>query len=657
MAEADEVGQTETDDGRSLTIDGRYVIDLDQKLPDFVNCPAYHVKDTVSPTAELLALAPAALLPPHAGAAVIAKIRAPNLLPVRSFSDATGSLWILCDAPSGNPLSEGGTWTETSVLERVIVPIASILHAYNEAGVTHRAIRPDNVFDSGGRSAVCLGPAITAPPAYFQPDRFEPLTSALCEPAGRGSGSIVDDIFALGALAAWLLGGCTPYRDDVPGGLLEERFQKGSFAVLAGHLPLSQDVAPLLAAMLSDDPAARPSPRDLLHAADHKGYVVRRSSVATAPIMLGAVRIKTARALAWYAARYRKEFASLLVRGVIERWMSYELGMPQAAARLALLARDATLAEDGTLASSATLMEIISVIDPAMPLCWGEIWFWPDAIGQLLTTALAGKSTASVDPTTAVFELIRTGRLDKFALVTTVPAQAAACAVVQKAARQVSIENLSDLDRLPYVLNPYLPCLSPRCQNDRLIATWALLQWLNAGEDTEISGTTALLDRQMTTFMAIAALRSRLVETFSDLAISKNSWALDLAFLAKLQHLYMTGPLKGIGRKLLPHLTPELKRWRSRSTRTARGEQLAVAAGEGDLGLMQKILADPQALRRDQAAYNAARKLESKLKAESARLDHQDTDVPLPMRNEMIRLATAVGVVCAIGSLCAEIVL
>ncbi|MCH4091541.1 hypothetical protein [Acetobacter sp.] len=657
MAGADEFGQSEAGDSRSLTIDGRYVINPDHKLPDFVNCPSYQVKDTVSPTTELLALAPSALLPPQASAAVIAKIRVPNLLPVRSFNDATGSLWILCDAPPGNPLSDGGTWTETAVLERVIVPIASILHAYNEAGVTHRAIRPDNVFDAGGRSAVCLGPAVTAPPAYFQPDRFEPLTSALCEPAGRGSGSIVDDIFSLGALAAWLLGGCAPYRDDAPGGLLEERFQKGSFAVLAGHLLLSQDVAPLLAAMLSDDPAARPSPRDLLHAADHKGYVVRRSTAATAPIMLGSVRIKTARALAWYAARYGKEFASLLVRGVIERWMSYELGMPQAAGRLALLARDAALAEDGTLASSGTLMEIISAIDPTMPLCWNGIWFWPDAIGQLLTSALAGKSTTSLDPSTAVFELIRTGRLDRFALVTTVATQAAACAVVQKAARQVSVETLSDIDRLPYALNPYLPCLSPRCESDRLTATWALLQWLNAGQDTETAGATALLDRQMTTFMSVAALRSRLVDAFSDLAITKNSWPLDLALLARLQHLYMTGPLKGIGRKLLPHLTPELKRWRSRSTRTSRGEQLAVASGEGDLGLMQKILTDPQALRRDQTAYSAARKQEHALKAERERLERQDTDVPLPMRNEMIRLATAVGVVCAIGSLCAEIVL
>ena len=331
--------------------------------------------------------------------------------------------------------------------------------------------------------------------------------------------------------------------------------------------------------------------------------------------------------------------------------------MPQAAAKLALLARDAALAEDGTLASSATLMEIISVIDPTMPLCWNGIWFWPDAIGQLLTLAIAGKSTTSIDPSMAVFELIRSGRLDKFGLVTTVTTQAAACAVIQKAAREVSVETPVDIERLPYILNPYLSCLSPRCQDDRLTAVWALLQWLNATQDMEISGATALLDRQMTIFMAVSALRSRLVETFSDLAIPKNSWSLDLTLLAKVQHLYMTGPLKGIGRKLLPHLTPDLKRWRSRSTRVAKGEQLGVAAGEGDLALMQKILADPQALRRDQAAYNAARKQESKLTAERERLSHQDTDVPLPMRSEMIRLATAVGVVCAIGSLCAEIVL
>ncbi|MFT8718102.1 hypothetical protein [Acetobacter sp.] len=656
MAEAEEFGQAETEDSQTITVDGRYVINLAHKLPDFVKCPTYTARDTMSPAAELLALAPNAFLPVRANAPSFLQVNSPHLMKVRSVNDKTGAVWIICDPPVGIPLSESSGWTEAAVIDRVIVPLARVLHTYHEAGLTHRAIRPDNVFDPGGKATVMLGPGLSAPPAFHQPQRFESLGSAICSPAARGNGTIADDVFSLGALAIWLLKGCDPYQNDAPGALIEERIQKGSFAVFAGTLALSPDVAQLLAAMLSDDPTLRPTPRDLLNAAGHKGFVVRRVPTATAAIMLGSVKIRTTRALVWYAVQYRREFTGLFVRGLIERWLSYELGLTQAATKLSMLPKDAALAEDETQASASLFMEIMAIIEPTMPMVWQGVWLWPDALGQMVTTSLSQTGQSAADTATLVLEVLNKGRLEKFAQQSLLPDEAKACRSTQKTAGQLDMVTAVDVIRLPYMLNPFQACLSPQCAAQRFSTPQALLLWLNTAQTTGASGnTSAILDAHMTNFMIIAAVRARLVDYLADLLTTKNTWSLDLLLLARLQRLYAVGPLGGIGRKLLPHLSSELKKWRSRSERTARGERLASLATAGDLGQMYELLNDKQSLKNDQLACLAAQQERARLEEERSELQHMKIDVLPETQREMISLATSVGVICAIGSLCAEI--
>ena len=77
----------------------------------------------------------------------------------------------------------------------IIAPIAEALAELGLKGITHRAIRPDNIYYMDEqRTRIVLGDCCTSVPAYDQPVVLESIESGMCEPSGRGSGMYVDDM-------------------------------------------------------------------------------------------------------------------------------------------------------------------------------------------------------------------------------------------------------------------------------------------------------------------------------------------------------------------------------------------------------------------------------------------------------------------------------
>src|SRR5689334_8179996 len=98
-------------------------------------------------------------------------------------------------------------WSEAELLGQVLAPAVKALQFLEARGVTHRAIRLNNLFRATPGASVVLGQGWAAPPASEQPAIYEPPYSAMCLACGRGDGSIADDVYALGVvLVALALG-------------------------------------------------------------------------------------------------------------------------------------------------------------------------------------------------------------------------------------------------------------------------------------------------------------------------------------------------------------------------------------------------------------------------------------------------------------------
>ena len=168
----------------------------------------------------------------------------PMACEVGSAGDGTEALYLICPAPPGRSLADRpGPWPEATLITQVLRPIAAVLEALQARGLTHRAVRADNVFDTGPGAPVVLGPAWAAPPAMHQPALFEPPYSAAAHPAARGDGTIADDVYALGVLLIVLALGRNPLAELDEAAVLRLKLAHGSFAALTARERLPPVIA------------------------------------------------------------------------------------------------------------------------------------------------------------------------------------------------------------------------------------------------------------------------------------------------------------------------------------------------------------------------------------------------------------------------------
>ncbi|HIJ63612.1 MAG TPA: hypothetical protein HPQ04_13035, partial [Rhodospirillaceae bacterium] len=142
---------------------------------------------------------------------------------------------------------------DADALRKVVVPLIAALKVLKGQGLVHRAIRPSNLFYATvEKDRVVLGDCATVPPAFEQPVIFEPIESALANPAGRGSGSPPDDVYSFGATLASLLQGRIPMATAADEAIVRMKVLQGSYTALVGEERLPLPMIEILRGSLCD---------------------------------------------------------------------------------------------------------------------------------------------------------------------------------------------------------------------------------------------------------------------------------------------------------------------------------------------------------------------------------------------------------------------
>ena len=409
---------------------------------------------------------------------------------------------------SGGTLAEAfaasGRVSDYDVPRRIVEPLVRSLKDLAASGMTHRAIRPDNLFyRDEGRHTPLFGDCVTAPPGFDQPLAFEPIERALAGPAGRGNGDIADDIYALAVSLVVLLVGRNPVAHMSDDELLAAKVERGSYTALAERERVPMAMIEPLRGMLNDDPAERWGIDEIeLWLSGRRVAPARKRAIkhAAMPLHFAGYDHVTRTTLARAMTQNVREAAAVARQGHLEPWLIRHMNAPDLADAVNEVV-EGTRAHEGDLRGTDDVMiaRLAIVLDPPGPIRYRGFSFVIEGFGPALAVAWL-RDGHSETPSEAIslglpglWFAAQTTSKPGFGPLDRMFAQLRAC--LQAPGPGYGLE------RCLYETNPALPCQSPQLSNQYVTEVRELMPALDEAAGHASAGTRPM-DRHIAAFIA-----------------------------------------------------------------------------------------------------------------------------------------------------------
>lgn len=528
--------------------------------------------------------------------------------PPRSFA-------IVFERPRGKRVAAAMTdtikpYTAHELLHDVLPPLLATLRIFADIRMTHRGIRPTNLFFRGATRQLILGDASSAPASAAQPVAYETIEGGMALPHCRSPGTSADDLYALGATLLFLLLGRDPMPEIEPRELIRLKIESGSFMALVGAFRPPPEVIELLRGLLADDP------RDRWTVADMEGWMQGRrlkprqqhptTIVATRPFEFGGRGHYMARGVAHAFASDPAAAARSIRSSEFEIWLQRSLADETRTASVG-----AVRVENGTRGGAVQDLRLTArtciALDPLSPIRYGDFAISIDSFGQALIAAFNGRGSLQT-----IGEVL-SARLPQTWIASQTAARPELLALATVKPFDMLRRFAEDprpgygLERVLYELNPSLSCLSPVIQADGITEASQILETLERAAARGVPAD-GLIDRHVAAFIAAHA-REVSGECFDLLNGSPRQRALGtLSILAQLQVAYGPAEVSAIGKLLSSQLTLLLDMFRSRQRRTRLQAEIAKLAAKGTLSELFWLLTGSAEQGRDAQEFAAARR-------------------------------------------------
>ena len=397
----EEVWETPTGSGGGPAIlYDRFIINSDATIPDLdtPSAKAYSVEDRREAGSQLFALICTPGLPIRDD--IIDDLMASDIPGLMKLVDWGKIHWpplnqtamvMIYRRPMGGKVTstydaDGFRITEYDIPVQVIKRLGSAIRELSIRKITHRAIRPNNLYYiDEERTQMVLGDCVTTPPGFDQPAIFDSLPAAMASPGGRGPGEVKDDLFSLGITVLFFLLEENPIAEMEVDDQVIQRAEIGTYQVLLKNYRLPAKMTEVLRGLLSDEPDERWGTGELETWINGKrpAALPRKTLVkAEAPFKFEKYELTAPRALAHALTKNVAEAAKSIKSGDLEIWARSDLKISGLADSIKEIAEVATINVNKADSKDDFVVTKVSLImDPTGPIRYRGFSFTPDGFG------------------------------------------------------------------------------------------------------------------------------------------------------------------------------------------------------------------------------------------------------------------------------------
>jgi hypothetical protein len=272
----------------------------------------------------------------------------------------------------------------------VIKPLADGLARLSQNGITHRAIRPDNLYYMDeARTKIVIGDCVSSVPGNDQPVVMEPIESAMAIPSGRGSGTHADDMYAFGATLLILALGRNTLNGVADEEIIRSKVQIGSYAALVNDSGIPVALIECLRGMLVDDPVQRWSAINIDLWLDGKRMTpihAKGEAQSQRPIRFADQEFYSIRPLSYCMSQNWDQAMSIIKNGALEVWIRRGIDNNELADALASAIKSTGIlsGQKGDDAEDVIIARVLMLLDPRAPIRFRDFRVTLEGYGQAL---------------------------------------------------------------------------------------------------------------------------------------------------------------------------------------------------------------------------------------------------------------------------------
>ena len=617
--DADKVDISAPPQGGSIVLRDRFLISGDKPLPnlDSPNAQAYMAEDRRDLSRDLFALVCTPGIPPRTDA--MRRLKSDPGAGALELIEWGSAFWpligrrtmiVIYERPLGGRVFEQirnnrARITEYDIPRKVIQPLVAALRHMASINVPHRAVRPDNIyFIDEECQEIVLGECVTSPEGFDQPIMFEPLERALASPAGRGKGSMVDDMYSLGASIVVIALGVNPIERMKGEDLLFRRTNLGSYATICGNARVPISLLEMVRGLLSDNPRERWGLDEVekwLNGLKQTPQQKKAAKKSDTPVRFGGRDHTNVRTLAHAFNRQIPEAVRVLKDETFHAWLKRSAGESDLSDSLKGFIDTALFHKDGMQGSDEFLVaRCCAIMDPLGPIRYKGVSVYIDGIGPMLAMEVIRNGNVQILTEIVLRDIYQFWTSDRAVFMDVVEAASVFTRVKTWLTNNTAGQGL---ERALYELNPGLACQSSHIIDDGIIFIEDLLPALDqaAGHAEDKSKPT---DRHVSAFIA-ARFNEDILPHLKALTAQKESTSVIgmLSLLAFLQWKLKAEPVYGLASWIGGLLGPAINGYHSRTTRREIEREIPKLVRKGSLPDMFDLIDNAEKRQEDQNGY------------------------------------------------------